>query len=259
MASDDSPPDATPLSPQEPQEPQEPHDPDRQTHTSHTFNVPYRSGFHPKSPEEETAPSETPKVTPIPKITSSSSASSPDGGTHQSPASLAEGLVGKYVDEFGNILEWNGTVLGRAEGDLPSMVGRPVSETGEILDADGEVAGHVSENYARPPPLEELEGGLRVDNAGNIYSQGGEVIGKLNEKPSTTEKKEEEGKPSSSSGHAGASGSNKCSCNAPKPSAAPSPSEIYLDVKSTFDGIQLIIKIPTVFNREGGESDKKEE
>jgi hypothetical protein len=250
MPSDDSPPDATPPSPQEP------HDPDRQTHSTHTFNVPYRSAFHPKPPEE--TPREPPKVTPIPKITSSS-ASSPDGSTHQSPASLAEGLVSKYVDEFGNILEWNGTVLGRAEGDLPSMVGRAVSETGEILDADGEVAGHVSENYARPPPLEELEGGLRVDNAGNIYSQDGEVVGKLNEKPSTKEKKEEEGKPSSSSGHAGASGSNKCSCNAPKPSAAPSPSEIYLDVKSTFDGIQLIIKIPTVFNREDGESDKKEE
>ena len=246
MASDDSPP--------------EPHgDPDRrQTHTTHTLNVPYRSAFHPKPPDD-TTPREPPKVTPIPKITSSS-ASSPDG--HQSPASLlAEGLVGKYVDEFGNILEWNGTVLGRAEGDLPSMVGRPVSETGEILDADGEVAGHVSENYARPPPLEELEGGLRVDSAGNIYSQDGEVIGKLNEKPSTKEKKkEEEGR--SSSGHGGASGSHKCSsCNAPKPSAAaPSPSEIYLDVKSTFDGIQLIIKIPTVFNREDrGESDKKEE
>jgi len=251
MASDDSPPGATPPSPQEP------HDPDRQTHSTHTFNVPYRSAFHPKPPDE--TPREPPKVTPIPKITSSSAASSPDGGsTHQSPASLAEGLVGKYVDEFGNILEWNGTVLGRAEGDLPSMVGRPVSETGEILDADGEVAGHVSENYARPP-LEELEGGLRVDNAGNIYSQDGEVIGKLNEKPATKEKSGEE-KPSSSSEHAGASGSNKCSsCNAPKPSAAPSPSEIYLDVKSTFDGIQLIIKIPTVFNREGGEPEKKEE
>jgi hypothetical protein len=31
----------------------------------------------------------------------------------------------------------------------------------------------------------------------------------------------------------------------------PSTSEIYLDVKSTMDGIQIIMKIPTVFNREG--------
>ncbi|UKZ66104.1 uncharacterized protein TrAtP1_007286 [Trichoderma atroviride] len=45
-------------------------------------------------------------------------------------AELAQGLVGKFVDEFGNILDWDGTVLGSVEGDLPSMVGRPVSESG---------------------------------------------------------------------------------------------------------------------------------
>jgi hypothetical protein len=35
----------------------------------------------------------------------------------------------------------------------------------------------------------------------------------------------------------------------PKPPGAPRPDELFLDVKSTYDGIQLIIKIPTVFNR----------
>ncbi|UKZ66105.1 uncharacterized protein TrAtP1_007287 [Trichoderma atroviride] len=29
--------------------------------------------------------------------------------------------------------------------------------------------------------------------------------------------------------------------------APPGPSDVYLDVKSTHDGIQLIIRIPTVF------------
>src|SRR5262245_30280125 len=38
-------------------------------------------------------------------------------------AELARGLEGMYVDEFGNILDWNGHVLGRVEGDLPSMIG----------------------------------------------------------------------------------------------------------------------------------------
>lgn len=212
-------------------------DPHGQTHTTHTINVPCRPTFQPK-PEE--APKEPPKITPIPRITS------PDSPDPAGPA-MDEGLEGKCVDEFGNILDWNGTVLGRVEGDLPSMVGRPVTNSGEVLDADGEVAGYVSENYAKPP-LKELDGGLRVDDAGKIYSQDGAVIGKLNEPPKGNESSSEQANTS----HQQGSGS------APKPSAAPSPSEIYLDVKSTFDGIQLIIKIPTIFNRESENRDKRE-
>ena len=212
-------------------------DPHRQTHTSHTINIPYRPTFHPK-PEE--APKEPPKVTPIPRITSPTSENSSSPSAH--------GLDGKYVDEFGNILDWNGTVLGRVEGDLPSMVGRPVSKTGEVFDADGEVAGYVSENYTTKPPLKELDGGLRVDDAGNIYNQDGAVIGKLNEPP-----KHEK---SSSEHQNSSSGPQHDSSSAPKPSAAPNPSEIYLDVKSTFEGIQLIIKIPTVFNRDKEDESK---
>ena len=205
-------------------------DPDRQTHSTHTINVPYRPTFHPK-PEE--TPKEPPKVTPIPRITS------PDSSKSSSVS--PEGLEGKYVDEFGNILDWNGTVLGRVEGDLPSMVGRPVSKTGEVLDEDGEAVGYVSENYTKPP-LKELDGGLRVDDAGNIYNQDGAVIGKLNEPP----KREE-----STSGKGDSSrGAQHDSSSAPKPASAPNPSEIYLDVKSTYEGIQLIIKIPTIFNRD---------
>ncbi|EHK50219.1 hypothetical protein TRIATDRAFT_20726, partial [Trichoderma atroviride IMI 206040] len=93
-------------------------------------------------------------------------------------------LVGKFVDEFGNILDWDGTVLGSVEGDLPSMVGRPVSESGEILDAAGEVVGYVSDNHSRPK-LKDLEGGLRIDGDGNIYNKQGKVVGKMN--PSTEE------------------------------------------------------------------------
>ncbi|PTB66676.1 hypothetical protein BBK36DRAFT_1198074 [Trichoderma citrinoviride] len=158
----------------------------------------------------------------------------------ESLASRAEGLVGKFVDEFGNILDWDGTVLGSVEGDLPSMVGRPVSESGEILDSAGEVVGYVSENHTKPT-LSDLEGGLKIDGDGNIYNKKGEIVGKMN-KPSTGEKQGEtsgqqskgEGKASNDAGKANAS-------------TGPSPSEVYLDVKSTHDGIQLIIKIPTVF------------
>lgn len=161
----------------------------------------------------------------------------------ESLTSRAEGLVGKFVDEFGNILDWDGTVLGSVEGDLPSMVGRPVSETGEIRDSAGEVVGYVSENHTKPT-LRDLEGGLKIDGDGNIYNKKGEIVGKMN-KPSSGEKQGEasgqqskgEGKASNDAGKANAS-------------SAPSPSEVYLDVKSTHDGIQLIIKIPTVFRSE---------
>lgn len=131
------------------------------------------------------------------------------------------------------------------------MVGRPVSQNGEVLDTDGDVVGHVSENYAQQqekedqeqqmPPLHELDGGLRVDEAGNIYNAKGEPIGKLNEPPAPKKSPSEDGKSQEKK--------PPCSCHDPD-RAAPNPSEIYLDVKSTYDGIQLIIKIPTVFNRD---------
>jgi hypothetical protein len=156
-----------------------------------------------------------------------------------SAASLAQGLEGRYVDEFGNVLDWDGTVLARVEGDLPSMVGRPVSETGEVLDQDGEVVGHVAENFTQQT-YTELGGGLKADAEGNIYNQAGNVIGKLNEPPARR------ASPSQGDGAPPSTAQPP-----PRHSNAPKPSEVTLDVKSTFDGIQIILKIPTVFN-EGG-------
>ncbi|KAM0246884.1 hypothetical protein ACHAQJ_010065 [Trichoderma viride] len=155
-------------------------------------------------------------------------------------ASRAQGLVGKFVDEFGNILDWDGTVLGSVEGDLPSMVGRPVSESGEILDNAGEVVGYVSENHTRPT-LSDLEGGLKIDGNGNIYNKDGKVVGKMND-PST----EKDG----ASGQQDANESKPAQDAGKANPATPGPSEVYLDVKSTHDGIQLIIKIPTIFKNE---------
>lgn len=210
--------------------------PDRQaspkpTSTSSSTEPPTNTNSHHNDTSNNTLSSPDPESKPkqeikIPKITPIGASSS-----GESPQDLAQGLVGKYVDEFGNILDWDGTVLGRVEGDLPSMVGRPVSETGEILDEEGEVAGHVSENHTRPP-LKPLDNGLKVDEEGNIYGEGGKVIGKLNNKDPA----------------AAAAAGGGASSSDPKP-AGPSPSDVFLDVKSTHDGIQLIIRIPTVFNR----------
>ncbi|KAH8123840.1 hypothetical protein FP744_10000845 [Trichoderma asperellum] len=155
-------------------------------------------------------------------------------------AELAQGLVGKFIDEFGNILDWDGTVLGSVEGDLPAMVGRPVSESGEIFDNAGEVVGYVSENHTRPK-LKDLEGGLRIDGDGNIYNKEGKIVGKMNG-PSP-----EEGEGGSGQHKANEGGKSQDAGKANE--ETPGPSEVYLDVKSTHDGIQLIIKIPTVFKK----------
>lgn len=153
-------------------------------------------------------------------------------------AELAQGLAGKFIDEFGNILDWDGTVLGSVEGDLPSMVGRPVSESGEVLDSAGEVVGYVSENNTRPK-LKDLEGGLRIDGDGNIYNKQGKMVGKMNSPP--TEESEGSGQQNASEGSKSQDTTSKAN------KATPTPSEVCLDIKSTYDGIQLIIKIPTVF------------
>jgi hypothetical protein len=188
-----------------------------------------------------------PKIPPV----------SPTVPAPENLSTLVAGLEGSFVDEFGNVLDWHGHVLGRVAGDLPSMVGRPVASTGEVLNEDGQVVGYVVENETlekleEPKPLEGVAGpGLRVDHSGNILDGNGSVVGhmKNNNDPSA----ESAPKPSSSSTRPRPpppeDKKETCACGQAKPSAAPSPSEIYLDVKSTNDGIQLIIKIPTIFNR----------
>lgn len=197
-----------------------------------TFRPKPEEGQQPQPPHQSQQSSpDSSKTTKNPKI---HIPKIPPMSTDPEPSKLAVGLEGRYVDEFGNILDWDGTVLGRVEGDLPSMVGRPVSKSGEILDIEGEVVGYVAENYTKPT-LSALGGGLKVDSSGNIYDGNGNIVGKLNDTPDG-----ERLKP----------GGGDLSGGPPKSAATPSPSEIYLDVKSTHDGIQLIIKIPTVFNRE---------
>jgi hypothetical protein len=183
----------------------------------------------------------------------------------EDPAILARGLEGKHVDEFGNILGWDGTVLGRVEGDLPSMVGRCVSDDGRVRDAAGDLAGHVSDNYldSSTPPENTSNKRLKIDPGGTIYDHNGAVVGKMkHHTPESNNDAREEGcakcreRERSTNRNNGPDASRSeerttgaATANVPHRTAAPSPSDIYLDVKSTHDGIQLIIKIPTVFNR----------
>ena len=198
---------------------------------------------HDTSPQPP--PSEQPEQQP------QAFAQAPEPVTAQQQPSLVElarGLEGMYVDEFANVLGWDGRVLGRVAGDLPAMVGRPVTASGEVYDPDGNRAGYVVENdmladsVPESRPLDSLAGqGLQVDHLGNILDANGRMIGHLNGA------KEREAR-----GDETCTKSNEEVLQPPssRPSA-PNPSEIYLDVKSTMDGIQIILKIPTVFGREG--------
>ncbi|KAF4451220.1 hypothetical protein F53441_5763 [Fusarium austroafricanum] len=211
-------------------------------HSTYEVNVPVRNGRS-SEPKVENPEIRIPRIKPVSESTDQQDSKQP------SPEQLANGLADKYVDEFGNILDWDGTVLGRVEGDLPSMVGRPVMSSGQVLDEDGEVAGHVCENYIKPALKPLAAGGLKVDDEGNIYDDQGNKIGKL-DKPMPTQNgtdKVSEAKDKGNENNAQGSGSTGTNNNA-KPSGAPRPDELFLDVKSTYDGIQLIIKIPTVFN-----------
>ncbi|KAM4055149.1 hypothetical protein HRG_005956 [Hirsutella rhossiliensis] len=231
MATESSPPPSSPLSESPPQDQQDAAHPDSSPKTSRTS--PDDDKAAPDKPREPIA---IPPITPI--------------ASQQDLETLARGLEGRFVDEFGNVLDWDGTVLGHVRGDLPSMVGRPVSARGQVVDADGQVAGYVSENFVPPagaaasssPPQpssrKPLDRGLRVDEAGTIFDHEGVPVGKIMQ-PKGSPRPGESRRGQGSQHHPGTS-----SCSP----ATPSPSEVCLDVKSTHDGIQLIIKIPTVFH-----------
>lgn len=211
-------------------------------------------------------------------------------------------LVGRKIDEFGDIIDEDGAVLGRVEGDLPSMIGRSISNArGDVLGDNRELLGYVAEVETageEHPPQEQAPtwsltevmqamaaagkgpGGLRVDPFGNILDGEGNVVGSFHDNVSGFGKKNSPAK----GGNTPVSqpNENKSRPRAPKtkpspqkgearantePSSQPeqrenaqshrkedpkeSPSDIFLDVKSTTEGIQLTIRIPTVFNSGG--------
>lgn len=246
-----------------------------------------------------------PKITPIDSVESNPHPTPPpDGESTDPPKKLPiyqipkDHLVGKTIDEFGDIVDDVGAVLGRVEGDLPSMVGRTISNArGDVLGDEGELLGYVAEvetgegqqqeSKQQPPTWDLAEvmkamaaagqgpGGLRVDPFGNILDAEGNVVGSFHDNKTGFGKKVGEGGPDKSgkarSGKSGkaqkpeAAGSDdqarSSSESRPRDNAQshrkepeerkPSPSDIFLDVKSTTEGIQLTIRIPTVFNNNG--------
>lgn len=216
--------------------------------------------------EQETV---IPSIPKIPSITSK-----PPENLKQ----LAIGLAGHTVDDVGNIVDGEGKVLGHATGDLPSMIGRMVTEGGEVYGDRGELVGYVSLNFVHPPPSEAaapeessntmpFPSNLRIDRDGNILDGSGNIIGKLNEAPihaSTRISAPPTPRPSADQGQLTPTERTSRTRAPPKAEAdqeQPStskpasgdsgiPSDIFLDVKSTPDGIQLMIRIPTIFKQE---------
>lgn len=215
------------------------------------------------------------QVTPIDNIGRISSIDRP-----ALPEQLLRGFVGKMINEFGDVVDNdNTTVLGQVAGDLPEMVGRRVTtEKGDVLGDNGDLLGYINHIGAETddaserdesgecqskPAQETLESfthghskSFAVDTEGNILDGSGKVVGKMND--SKTQWKAKNSVDQSPEPQRTAKPNADDNGAPPKQNAETfrkeneSPSDIFLDVKSTREGIQLIIRIPTVFPDQSG-------
>ncbi|KAL4908381.1 hypothetical protein BDW74DRAFT_147356 [Aspergillus multicolor] len=95
------------------------------------------------------------------------------------------GLEGLHVVEDGFVEDAAGHRVGKVtEGDAKKLLGRPVDEDGDIIDQHGSVKGH-AEPYEEPEEekpeevdLSILEG-KTVNKAGNVVDEHGKVYGRI--------------------------------------------------------------------------------
>ncbi|KAF2132550.1 hypothetical protein P153DRAFT_393528 [Dothidotthia symphoricarpi CBS 119687] len=112
----------------------------------------------------------------------------PEEGEEESPFAGLEGLI---VVKDGFVEDQNGNRVGQVvEGDAKKLVGRAVDEDGDILDKKGSVVGH-AERYEEPEEEAEPEAepeepedlsiltGKKVNKAGNVIGDEGVPIGRL--------------------------------------------------------------------------------
>ena len=92
----------------------------------------------------------------------------------------AKRLIGRAVDEDGDIIDKYGNVKGHAEPydepeeeviDLSSLEGKVVNKAGNVVDEHGTIFGRIAEGNP-----EELAG-KKVDGQGQIWNDNGKVIG----------------------------------------------------------------------------------
>ncbi|KAL4864253.1 hypothetical protein BDV12DRAFT_176476 [Aspergillus spectabilis] len=98
----------------------------------------------------------------------------------------AKKLVGRAVDDDGDILDKRGNVIGRAEpyeqpeeqeeqeeaeDDLSILEGKTVNKLGNILDDNGAIIGKITDGNVKKLA------GKKVDGHGQVWSDSGKVIG----------------------------------------------------------------------------------
>lgn len=95
------------------------------------------------------------------------------------------GLEGLHVVKDGFVEDEGGNRVGKlTEGDAKKLIGRPVDEDGDVTDQHGSVKGH-AEPYEEPdeeePEEEDLSTleGKTVNKAGNVVDEQGKVYGRI--------------------------------------------------------------------------------
>ncbi|KAL3458638.1 hypothetical protein BJX64DRAFT_220771 [Aspergillus heterothallicus] len=95
------------------------------------------------------------------------------------------GLEDLHVVEDGFVEDKNGRRVGKlTEGDAKKLIGRPVDEDGDVIDQHGSVKGH-AEPYEEPeeekPEEEDLSilEGKTVNKAGKVVDEHGKVYGRI--------------------------------------------------------------------------------
>ncbi|KAL4951076.1 hypothetical protein BDW69DRAFT_170805 [Aspergillus filifer] len=95
------------------------------------------------------------------------------------------GLEGLHIVKDGFVEDAAGHRVGKlTEGDEKKLIGRPVDEDGDVIDQHGSVKGH-AEPYEEPeeeqPEEEDLSSleGKTVNKAGNVVDEHGKVFGRI--------------------------------------------------------------------------------
>ncbi|KAF4236637.1 hypothetical protein CNMCM6457_002007 [Aspergillus fumigatiaffinis] len=109
----------------------------------------------------------------------------------------AKRLLGRKVDEDGDILDKNGNTIGKAERwepeekkrDVNPMSGRKVNKEGEVRDADGNLIGKLTSGNL--PTLV----GKSIDDNGYVVDNDGNKLGECTLLENLPEEKEEEPEP----------------------------------------------------------------
>ena len=106
----------------------------------------------------------------------------PDNERQAKPEGSFAGLQGLVVVKGGLVEDDDGNTVGKVvEGDAKKLIGRAVDEDGDIIDKYGNVKGH-AEPYEEPEEeevdLSSLEGKV-VNKAGNVVDDHGKVYGRI--------------------------------------------------------------------------------